>query len=179
MRSATATPGTTAASRRGPRARSWSTHRSARAGSTSCAPYDDPMSSLLFERSGRDRVLAGVCGGLGERLGVDATLVRLVFALLALAGGAGIVLYLALWVYGDGRRAWAAAAFIAVAAAVLLLALGLSRAAVLGATLLVAGLTTVLLRGGSLRPGGSLPVAGVALLIAGTVIFLWQTGASS
>jgi signal transduction histidine kinase len=137
------------------------------------------MSSLLFERSGRDRVLAGVCGGLGERLGVDATLVRLVFALLALAGGAGIVLYLGLWVYGDGRRAWAAAAFVAVAAAVLLLALGLSRAAVLGVALLVAGLTTVLLRGGSLRPGRSLPVLGVALMVAGAVIFLERTGASS
>ena len=41
-------------------------------------------------------------------LGVDVTLVRLIFALLALAGGAGIVLYLALWAY-RGRiapRGW-------------------------------------------------------------------------
>jgi phage shock protein PspC (stress-responsive transcriptional regulator) len=60
------------------------------------------MSALLFERSGHDRVVAGVCGGLAARLGVDATLVRLVFALLALAGGAGILLYFALWVYGEG-----------------------------------------------------------------------------
>jgi signal transduction histidine kinase len=138
-----------------------------------------PPSALLFERSAQsDRVLAGVCGGLGRRLGVDPTLVRLVFALLALAGGAGILLYLALWVYGEGTRAWAAAALVAVAGAVLLLALGLSHPAVVGATLLVAGLATVLVRGGSLRPGGSLPVLGVVLSVAGAVIFLSRNDGS-
>ena len=40
-------------------------------------------------------VLAGVCAGIARTLGVDPTLVRLIFALLALAGGAGILLYLA------------------------------------------------------------------------------------
>jgi signal transduction histidine kinase len=130
------------------------------------------MSTLLFERSSEDRVLAGVCGGLAARLGVDATLVRLVFALLALAGGAGILLYLALWVYGDGGRTWVAAALVAAAAAALLEALGLSTTAVVGATLLVAGLAVVLVRGGSLRPGGTLPVLGIALLLAGAVLFL-------
>jgi signal transduction histidine kinase len=136
------------------------------------------VSALLFERSGRDRVVAGVCGGLAARLGVDATLVRLVFALLALAGGAGILLYFALWVYGSGRRTWAAAALIAAAAATLLLALGLSPGAVLGATLLVAGLAVVLVRGGSLRPGGSLPILGVVLMMAGAVTFLGNRGTS-
>jgi signal transduction histidine kinase len=135
-------------------------------------------SALLFERSGRDRVVAGVCGGLAARLGVDATLVRLVFALLALAGGAGILLYFALWVYGAGRRTWAAAALIAASAAALLLALGLSGGAVLGATLLVAGLAVVFVRGGSLRPGGSLPVLGITLLMAGAVTFLGNNGTS-
>ena len=53
---------------------------------------------LPFERSGHDRVIAGVCGGIASTLGVDATLVRLVFALLSIAGGAGILLYFALWV---------------------------------------------------------------------------------
>lgn len=138
----------------------------------------DRLSALLFERSGQDRVLAGVCGGIAARLSVDATLVRLVFAILALAGGAGVLLYLALWVYADGRRAWAAAALVAVAGAALLFALGLSGPAVLGATLLLAGLAVVLVRGGSLRPGGSLPLLGVALLIAGAVIFLGRRGAS-
>ena len=136
------------------------------------------MTALLFERSSQDRVLAGVCGGLAARLSVDATLVRLVFALLALAGGAGILLYFALWVYGDGKRTWAAAALVAAAAAVLLEALGLSSPTVIGATLLVAGLAVVLVRGGSLRPGGSLPVLGIALLLAGAVLFLGRNGVS-
>jgi signal transduction histidine kinase len=135
------------------------------------------MSALLFERSGHDRVVAGVCGGLAARLGVDATLVRLVFALLALAGGAGILLYFALWVYDDGRT-WAAAALVAAAAAMLFVALGLSSAAVVGATLLVAGFATIVIRGGSLRAGGSLPVLGVTLLLAGAVIFLGTNGRS-
>ena len=47
------------------------------------------MPNRPFARSSDDRVLAGVCAGIAQTLGVDATLVRLVFALLALAGGAG------------------------------------------------------------------------------------------
>ena len=137
------------------------------------------MPALLFVRSDRDRVLAGVCGGLAGRLGVDPTLVRLVFALLALAGGAGILLYLALWVYHSGARTWVAIALIGFAGAALLLALGLSPVAVLGAALLVAGLATVLVRGGSLRPGRSLPLLGVALLITGAVILLSRGGATN
>jgi len=137
------------------------------------------MPARLFERSERDRVLAGVCGGVAARLGVDPTLVRLVFALLALAGGAGILLYLALWVYGSGGRMWAAVAIIGLAGAVLLLALGLSWVAVVGAALLIAGVATVLIRGGSLRPGGSLPLLGVALLISGAVILLSRGGAEN
>src|SRR3954471_13217340 len=47
------------------------------------------------------------------------------------AGGAGLLLFSALWVYGAGRRTGVAAALVAAAAAALLLALGLSPAAVL------------------------------------------------
>jgi signal transduction histidine kinase/phage shock protein PspC (stress-responsive transcriptional regulator) len=45
-------------------------------------------------RSSSDRVLLGVAGGIAERLGVDAVVVRLGFVLLALCGGVGFVLYL-------------------------------------------------------------------------------------
>ena len=48
-------------------------------------------------RSQRDRMLGGVCGGLGEYLGLDPTIIRLIFVLLALLGGHGILLYLILW----------------------------------------------------------------------------------
>ncbi len=45
-------------------------------------------------RSGRDRILFGVCGGLAEYFDMDPTIVRLAFVLLALASGVGIVGYL-------------------------------------------------------------------------------------
>jgi phage shock protein PspC (stress-responsive transcriptional regulator) len=48
-----------------------------------------------------DRVLAGVAGGIGERLGVDPVIVRLSFAVLALAGGFGVLLYAVLWLAGS------------------------------------------------------------------------------
>ena len=99
--------------------------------------------ALPFRRSEDDRVLAGVCGGVASALAVDATLVRLAFALLALAGGAGILLYLALWTYAS-RTPWIGQLLIAVSAIAFLLALGLSGVAVVGAGLLVAGVAVVL-----------------------------------
>jgi len=56
-----------------------------------------------FASRSEDRVIAGVCAGIAQTLAIDVTLVRLVFALLALAGGAGILLYLALWAYSSRR----------------------------------------------------------------------------
>jgi signal transduction histidine kinase len=135
--------------------------------------------ALPFERSGDDRVFAGVCGGVASALGVDATLVRFVFALLSLAGGAGILLYFALWAYAGGRRLWPSAALFAFAAVVLLLALGVSGTAVLGAGLIVAGLVVVTIRGGSIRRGGSLPRPAVALMMIGAIIVLGHVGASN
>jgi phage shock protein PspC (stress-responsive transcriptional regulator) len=42
-------------------------------------------------------MVAGVCGGLGKYLGIDPTVIRLVFALLVVFGiGSGILLYLIL-----------------------------------------------------------------------------------
>jgi signal transduction histidine kinase len=134
---------------------------------------------LPFERSGHDRVVAGVCGGIASTLGVDATLVRLVFALLSIAGGAGILLYFALWAYDGGRRTWPAIVLIAAAAASLLVALGLSGAGVLGVGLLVAGLVVILVRGGSIRQEGSLPKLAIVLMVIGAVTLLDHVGASN
>ena len=58
-----------------------------------------PATSAAIVRSRTNRVLLGVAGGLGERLGVDPVLVRVAFAVLALAGGAGLVLYLLAWAF--------------------------------------------------------------------------------
>lgn len=46
-------------------------------------------------KSETNRVVCGVCGGLGDYFGIDATLFRLVFAGLTVIGGSGILLYLA------------------------------------------------------------------------------------
>jgi phage shock protein C len=56
----------------------------------------DPTRKLY--RSKTNRKLAGICGGLAEYFGVDATLIRVLFVLLAVLGGSGLVLYLAMWI---------------------------------------------------------------------------------
>ncbi len=56
------------------------------------------MSSQRLYRSSSDKMIAGVCGGLGKYFSVDATIVRLVFLLLLIFGGAGFLLYLILWI---------------------------------------------------------------------------------
>lgn len=49
-------------------------------------------------RSRSDRLLAGVCAGLGEYLGIDATIVRLVFVLsVFLTFSTSLFLYLVFW----------------------------------------------------------------------------------
>jgi phage shock protein C len=45
----------------------------------------------------QDRMLAGVASGIARYLGVDTTIVRIVLAVLAFAGGAGVPIYLAGW----------------------------------------------------------------------------------
>ncbi len=45
-------------------------------------------------RSKTDKKLAGVCGGIAEYFNIDSTLVRLVFVLLSMVGGMGVLGYL-------------------------------------------------------------------------------------
>jgi signal transduction histidine kinase len=59
--------------------------------------HDRPYRRLY--RSADNRVVAGVAGGLAEHLRLDPTLVRVAFAALAAAGGAGIIAYAAFWVF--------------------------------------------------------------------------------
>jgi signal transduction histidine kinase len=127
-------------------------------------------------RPSEQRVVAGVCGGIAAALGVDATLVRLVFALLALAGGAGILLYLALWLWASGRRPVLAILLVALSAMALLGAFGFSWPVVLGIGLIVAGIVLSVRRGATLRPGGSFTVPAVALAMAGAVVILGHIG---
>lgn len=50
-----------------------------------------------LERS-TDRVIAGVCGGLARHFDVDPVIIRLAFVVAAIAGGAGILAYVVLWI---------------------------------------------------------------------------------
>lgn len=65
-------------------------------------PSSEPPPSTAvprrLTRSREDRVLAGVCGGLGEYLGVDAVLIRIAALVLIFAGGAGLILYVIGWI---------------------------------------------------------------------------------
>jgi phage shock protein C len=51
-----------------------------------------------LQRSRNEKVIGGVCGGLAEYFNVDPVLVRVLFAVVTLMGGAGVLLYLILWV---------------------------------------------------------------------------------
>ncbi|RLI98279.1 MAG: PspC domain-containing protein [Candidatus Aenigmatarchaeota archaeon] len=49
-------------------------------------------------RSGNDRIIGGVCGGLGEYFGIDPVIIRLAWVLFSLVYGAGILLYIIAWI---------------------------------------------------------------------------------
>jgi phage shock protein PspC (stress-responsive transcriptional regulator) len=58
---------------------------------------EEKMNEKRLVRVEEGRMIAGVCAGLGRYLGVDATVVRLIFVLLALFAAGGVLLYLILW----------------------------------------------------------------------------------
>jgi phage shock protein PspC (stress-responsive transcriptional regulator) len=68
-----------------------------------------------LRRSGEDKMLAGVAGGIARYLNTDVTLVRIIIAALVLFTGAGAALYIAAWLLipEDGGDQSVAAAWIA------------------------------------------------------------------
>jgi phage shock protein C len=56
------------------------------------------MKTKRMYRSENNKILAGICGGLGEYFEIDPTLVRLLFILAAIFGGSGILIYILLWI---------------------------------------------------------------------------------
>jgi len=56
------------------------------------------MSDNKLVRSQDDRMVAGVAAGVAEYVNLDPVIVRLIFVLLALAGGHGILIYIILMV---------------------------------------------------------------------------------
>lgn len=53
-----------------------------------------PVSQKRLFRSRNDRIIAGVCGGIAEFYGISSLGVRIVFILLTLLNGIGLLLYL-------------------------------------------------------------------------------------
>lgn len=47
-------------------------------------------------RSREDRMIGGVCGGLGKYFSIDPTVIRILYLLFALTGGSGVFVYLIL-----------------------------------------------------------------------------------
>jgi phage shock protein C len=72
--------------------------------------YDPPTDSyspaagtrrppIRLHRSRDERMIAGVCGGLAETLGIDVVILRLALVLATVLGvGAGVILYVACWI---------------------------------------------------------------------------------
>ena len=56
------------------------------------------MDSQKQLRRSNNKMIAGVAAGVAEHFNLDPALVRLVFVLLTLAGGPGLLLYIILWI---------------------------------------------------------------------------------
>lgn len=52
------------------------------------------MEQKRLYKSKTNRVLFGVCGGLGEYFNIDPTLIRLIMALLICGAGTGLLAYI-------------------------------------------------------------------------------------
>ena len=164
-------------------------------------PYDEPRMTVApgasppagsssrlpalpkVRRTEGGRVVAGVCSGIAAALGADPTLIRLVFAILAFAGGSGIVLYLGLWLLlpaptARGRRGRAGkAAGVAVVVAAGLLAmsgLGFASSSLIPAALIAFGVLVVSRGAGTGRR--SWLVLGFVLIVGGTGLYVNESG---
>jgi len=67
-----------------------------------------PTKTKKLWRSKKDHYLAGVCGGLGEYFDIDPLIFRLIFLIVLFFGGAGLLIYLILWIVvpeeGEDKR---------------------------------------------------------------------------
>lgn len=56
-----------------------------------------PEPYVRLYRSRRERMIAGVCGGLAEYFGIDPTWIRLIFILFFFLGGSALLIYIIMW----------------------------------------------------------------------------------
>jgi phage shock protein PspC (stress-responsive transcriptional regulator) len=147
-------------------------------------------------RSSSDKVLGGVAGGLGRYFDIDPIIFRIGFVVLALAGGAGVLAYIAGWVLvpadpvpggtpeGPSRAATIAGAAVLAIAALVLLGPGLFFLAPPLIGLALVGLVGVLLwraAGGNEDGGSAAARIGLGLLlivVSATGFFAVAVGAA-
>jgi len=55
---------------------------------------DNTMEKKKLHKSASNQVLAGVCGGIGEYLDIDPTIIRLIWAGFTILGGSGLLAYI-------------------------------------------------------------------------------------
>ena len=143
------------------------------------SPYRLPLALPRVERAEREGALGGVAAGIARSLGVDATLVRLTFAMLALAAGAGVAAYAGAWLAlpaeggraPSSRRRITGFVLLAVAGATALGGLGFSDSLAWAVVLCGAGILIV-----RRRPYG---LAGLGLVAAGVIIFVAGNGSGN
>jgi phage shock protein C len=68
---------------------------------TGQARSHDPLTSAVngFRRSRGDRWFGGVCGGIARSTGMEAWVWRLLFAVLFICAGVGLLVYILLWIF--------------------------------------------------------------------------------
>lgn len=62
------------------------------------AEYSYPGKDKKLFRDTEDRIIAGVCSGIGHYLDIEARWIRLFMLLIAFAGGSGVMVYVILWI---------------------------------------------------------------------------------
>jgi phage shock protein C len=65
---------------------------------------DGNGSSKVLVRPRDGRMLAGVCAGIAQYTGLDVTLIRVIWLVVSLMGGAGVLIYLVAWILIPDER---------------------------------------------------------------------------
>ncbi|MBA2769969.1 MAG: PspC domain-containing protein [Sporichthyaceae bacterium] len=123
----------------------------------------------LLRRSRSDRKLAGVAGGLGRHAGIDPLILRILFVVLTVFGGTGVLLYAVGWLLipnegeqeSEGQRLFNGRSSRPVATVIAMV------------VVLVVGLAAV---GAMLDTGPGLGGLGVLIVLGVTVVLLLRNG---
>jgi signal transduction histidine kinase len=145
------------------------------------SPYRLPLALPRVTRAEDGRALGGVAAGIGKALAVDPTLVRLTFAMLVFADGAGVAAYLGSWLAlapesgppPSRRRRVVGVVLLAFGGLLALRGLGLSDSLIWPLALAAAG--AVLVR----HRNRGYVAAGIALVVLAVIAFIdWNVGDS-